>query len=980
MSKRELKLICFNAVIFIIVLCAVWGTVSALRFHKELNKWEILPFNEELYGAYNNQTEGESVYDFSPSQLTGSESLEILSVDNYRGKVLLWKADTGDLVLHVKAEEAGVYEMRMEYQPLIRDNKQIIVALKVNGEEETGYKDIRLPVRYRYKNYEFQRNKKGNHIFPQQELVDTFMCETLTYGITSYDPSPVRVRLNQGENEIRLKLNSGSLYLGKISLMKQDEPVDFDTYKANIKESHPEARVSSSKEAGGNVYLLEAEQFYYKNSIDISIAAKSNYLLSPYETNKVLLNCIDGETFKNSGDQLVYYIEIENPGFYYIGIRGFMPDKHNSPVFMDVKVDGKIPYREMQQARFEYSQALENKLLPTPVYLNKGVHQIEFVLNGKPYYEAGSKIETITEEINQLAMKIKKLTGNNQDKNRQWDLNEYLPDLESDLIQWMNTLKEVEGILLNITKGKRTEEIQNIRFAMSQLSKLMKDPNKIPSKLSILSQGSSSVLEILSKVLLTINLQKFSMDQIIVTSSVDGLPTDSKNLLYSVYEGVRRFVKSFDKAEEKATDEDNTINIWMKSSRQYLDVLQSLVYESFTEKTGINVRLSLITDQGKLTLANAADKQPDGVLGIDSYYVNDLALRGSLTNLREFDGINKVLENVAPGSLLQMIIDDKLYGLPQTQDFYVLFYRKDIFEEFGFKVPDTWDDVLLMLPALQRNGMNFYTPLSSDTAFKSWPSTMPFYAQFHADIYKADGSATVIDSEEGLQAMKFMTDLYMIYGLPIQIKSFYNNFRFGETPIGIGNFSTYIEIKNGAPEINNRWGIALMPGRIHEDGKIERWCTGGSQAVAIFEKSKKKEKAWEFMQWWLSEEIQAEYTKRLQNIYGKEYLWNSGNLKALSQMPIDEDDLEVIMEQVKWIKEAPRIPGGYYTEREISNAWNKIVFDGFDVRTAVDDAVIISNRETTRKLEEFGYMKNGIMVKPYKVPTIEDVERWLQDE
>jgi hypothetical protein len=97
-------------------------------------------------------------------------------------------------------------------------------------------------------------------------------------------------------------------------------------------------------------------------------------------------------------------------------------------------------------------------------------------------------------------------------------------------------------------------------------------------------------------------------------------------------------------------------------------------------------------------------------------------------------------------------------------------------------------------------------------------------------------------------------------------------------------------------------------------------------------------------------------------------------------MPVEEADLRVIMEQVPWVKEAPKIPGGYFTEREVSNAWNRIVFDDVDVRTAVDDAVMISNREITRKLEEFGYMEDGVMVRPYQVPTIEDVERWLRDE
>jgi hypothetical protein len=32
-----------------------------------------------------------------------------------------------------------------------------------------------------------------------------------------------------------------------------------------------------------------------------------------------------------------------------------------------------------------------------------------------------------------------------------------------------------------------------------------------------------------------------------------------------------------------------------------------------------------------------------------------------------------------------------------------------------------------------------------------------------------------------------------------------------------------------------------------------------------------------------------------------------------------------------------------------------------------------------RKLEEFGYLQNGVKVKELKVPTIETVERWMED-
>ena len=73
-----------------------------------------------------------------------------------------------------------------------------------------------------------------------------------------------------------------------------------------------------------------------------------------------------------------------------------------------------------------------------------------------------------------------------------------------------------------------------------------------------------------------------------------------------------------------------------------------------------------------------------------------------------------------------------------------------------------------------------------------------------------------------------------------------------------------------------------------------------------------------------------------------------------------------------------KISAKYMVEREISNVWNTIVFDGETTRSAVDDAVVNIDREMRRKLEEFGYIENGRVVKPYPIPTIELVEGWLE--
>ena len=49
-----------------------------------------------------------------------------------------------------------------------------------------------------------------------------------------------------------------------------------------------------------------------------------------------------------------------------------------------------------------------------------------------------------------------------------------------------------------------------------------------------------------------------------------------------------------------------------------------------------------------------------------------------------------------------------------------------------------------------------------------------------------------------------------------------------------------------------------------------------------------------------------------------------------------------------------------------------------DARKALDTAVKRINRETYRKLEEFGYWKDGEMLKEFRTPTVQVIEKLIE--
>jgi ABC-type glycerol-3-phosphate transport system substrate-binding protein len=357
----------------------------------------------------------------------------------------------------------------------------------------------------------------------------------------------------------------------------------------------------------------------------------------------------------------------------------------------------------------------------------------------------------------------------------------------------------------------------------------------------------------------------------------------------------------------------------------------------------------------------------------------ELAIRGALKDLRTFDDFDSYIRIYAPGALLSYIINDSVYAIPETQDFWVTFYRRDILNSLGIPVPDTWNEVIEILPELQRFGLNYHSPLSSGTGSKGYLLTAPYLFNHGAQLYSADGFATGLESDQAINAIKFMAESFTLYGMPLQTASFYDSFRSGNLPIGVSNFTTYIQLLTAAPELEGRWGLALYPATVLPDGAKNRWATGSAQASIMFAATDQPDEAWAFLKWWMSTETQVEFQQQLVLNYGPEYLWNSANVEAMAFSPIPQEHKAVILEQWQWLQEPVKLPGSYMQERELSNAWNRIVFDGVNPRVAIDSSVVIVNREIARKMEEFGYLENGVKVKEFKIPTIQTVRRWMDE-
>ena len=867
---------------------------------------------------------------------------------------------------------SGLYNIQLVYTVLSDELAENEAQVKINGEYQY-YESRRviLPQYWKSQSTGFAVDRYGNQLVPLQIKYKGRIVYTLRDS-AFYKPEPLRFFLQEGINNINLAIESGKILLEGLALKSYTPLLPYESYIS---------KYGYLKNENNFFLSIEAESIDYKNDTSVNPFTSRDIQVVPYDTNRLMLNTMGEKSWSKSGQEVFYTFSVPSDGFYSFGFKYLQAGKANSSVYRRMRIDGEILCTVCDAIKFDYTTSWNTLKMAYPLYLSQGEHTLSLEVNGGVYSEYIDILYETIEEVNSLALEIKKLTGGNTaSKNTEWDILNYFPKIQQQLGGYIEKLEHIYNKVLQLNNQKgSSQELISLAGAIRSLSFLRKEPDLIPRRFSLLNEGTSSVVKELSKALTEFENQPLQLDQIYIYTDEKALPDYRVSFLKRISEGFKRFFFSFLPKNKSFSKDGTVLRVWVNRSRNYVELLQKITDSDFTAKTGIKVDFSIMPDEQKLILSNASGTSPDIALTISNWLPFELGIRGAALDLRQFSDFGEVICEFAPGALLPYVYEKGCFGLPETQDFYVLFYRKDIMEKLNLPIPATWDEVMLILPELQRYGMNFYLPIAGASGFKPVTVTTPFIYQYHGELYSEDGFRTALDEPNSLKAIELMTKLFTLYGLELQVPNFFEHFRSGLSPIGISNFTTYVQLNVGAPELKNSWDIALAPGIKNENGVVERWHAGSAQACMIFKNTKNPESSWEFIKWWMSQETQSSFGYQVQALYGKEYMYNSANLRAFGQIPIPSEHKTIALQQWEWMKEIPKTPAGYMLERELSNIWIKIVLQGKNTRAAVDESVIRINKEISRKLEEFGYSVDGVKIKDYYIPTIEDIAGWRND-
>lgn len=908
--------------------------------------------------------------------IIGDEYKTSLTDDNYDYGTRVSDLSVGDEIeVTITVPENALYVMSFDY--LSYDDSILPIEFSVKVDDEFPF--------YEMRNLKFETvwvsdklcdyDRYGNEIVVMPDKKITWLTKAVMDSSYNYSDA-LLVSLSKGTHKLTIDVSEGNFLLGNITL----------SAKETIKKY-----TGSEVAEGSELITVNAIEFYERNDSSIHAAAEYNSALYPLSSKETVLNILDGASFDTAGQTVTYSFDVEKAGYYYIAMNYMQSEKSDFPVYVDFRIDNEFPNDAFKNQAINYTTKYKNYTLTDSennklsVYLEEGMHTISLTISADPIRFAIEAANRIMSEINDLSLEVTKVVGSSDDSIKYSDikLTRYIPELKENLTSWVTELYELSDMaaeLIGEDDGEDVACFAYLRIAASELETLAKEPDELIYRVDELSTSQNSINTQIANFIDVINSNDVSIDRIYIYQEDAKLPRGA-GFFKSIALSVGRFFYSFfaQSYSTESADEEH-IQVWVNRPRQYVEIMQKMIDEGFTKETGIEVDLCIMTDANKLVLSNASGDTPDIATGINYSIPFELAIRGALVDLTKFSDYKEVFGRYSEGLLVSSVVGNGLYSLPETMNFYVMFYRSDILEKIGVSVPNTLDELIAILPNLQMRGLNVYYQTAAMLAMRNFHGTTPIIYQNDGTLYGETALDITLDSDATVKGITELTELFTLYNLPVDVPNFYQHFRNGDLPIGIADFNSYNLILNAAPEIANSWSIALVPGvEDEETGEIKRYMSGGAESTVMFSSNDEREqKAWEFMKWWSDADTQAEFGQMLQIMYGDEYIWPTANLEAFNKLPYPTSDKNIIIEQASYILEAPRLLGSYMTERELSNVFVDVVVNGETLRTRIDDAVKTITRETKRKLEEFGYIDSaGNVIKEYTVPSVEIVRQIL---
>lgn len=909
----------------------------------------------------------------------GNDEFAILWDHDSLGDVLNTDGQ-GSVTMNFEVEEAGLYELELVYVPLEGGGTDIQRRIRIDDEvpydEATSVSFSRT---FRDANRDYKLIE-ANQSFPSQ-LETPQLTTTRVRDANGYFLEPLKFYLESGEHTISFDSVKEPMAIVELNFVPSAEIPSYDEYLSQAQADGLQIIETA------DIEHIQAEDARIKSSRSLyAIEDNTSPLTEPYHPTYIRMNTVGGESWNAPGQWLEWDAQVPEAGLYRIAFRYRQYYNTGSISIRKLLINGEVPFQEASELKFTYSSTWDIYELTdaegNPLYFSfeEGVNDLRLDVNLGDFANAIYEIEDVSSSLNALAQDILVITGVSPDRFRDYQLEQRVPHVLPELTAELSRLENILDTLTTVMGGTN-DKTAVVEQAIVQVREMVDTPREIAMNLPVL-QNSVTALGTLN---LSLKGHSLTLDYIALLGSEDDHPRSSGNLWQSIQHEVLSFAGSFyndyNASSVGAEDvpEEDQVTVWVATGRDQMEVIRRLLSDSFPSEYQVNLR---VVAPSVALSATAGGRGPDVLIQTDTAQPIDFAFRNAAVDLTQFDDFEEVADRFHPATVDGFRFDGGVYALPDQMSYPVLFYRSDILSDLNIPVPQTWDDIIDIVPFLQNNNMEFFMqvsiPNTLGAAYQATSKPIPavylsMLYQTGNELYNESGTRVLTDTNEALNVFEYWTDFYTKHSFPVAM-DFVTRFRLGTAPLAIVNFNNYNSLSVSAPEISGDWAIAPIPGTLREDGTIDRALPATTSASMIIEPSVEDrgnhQAAWEFLKWWTSEEIQTNFSTEMESILGTSARYPVSNLASFANAPWPSDAMTVLQDSLEGLREIRQVPGSYITGRNIENAFYEVVnnAESADFRRIMLEWTENTNYELTSKREEFG------------LPTYEDVVSRREEE
>ena len=859
----------------------------------------------------------------------------------------------------ITVTEEGFYDLSVLYYPWEGHNSAIQRSIFLDG--ALPYAELSLVEFQRIWTVEVQdtrtdengitvknweKDNQGNDLKPSSVEIPEWTTSYL-YDSEGYVTTQMALYLTPGTHTITVSSLREPMLLRKLVL-------------SNAANARPYADIKAEQDAkgytntSGQTIRIEAEGAVKSSSPMLYPQQdQSSPAIYPSSAKELLNNTIGGNSWRLNGQWIEWEFEVPESGYYNIALFDKQNIVRGIYVSRRITIDGVVPFEEMGDYGFTYASGWRKDVLsdknkdPYEFYLEAGTHTLRMEVVLGEFADIISSVQECVNQLNDVYRSVIRITGVAPDRYRDYEIAENLPELENKLsavkVQLDQAIADLRALI-----GKNSDKESVLLTMSDQLEDLIEDQERFTEVLGSYKVNVRATASWITQVI----DQPLQLDRIYVYSPDVEIEIENQGFFAGLWHEICRlfysFIVDYNQIGNVSTDKDaTTITLWIGTGRDQANIIKSMIDATFTPDKDINVNVQLV-DMGTLLRATLAGQGPDVAIQVGG---NDTAVnygvRNATLDLSQFPDFEEVTQRFAESAMVQMQFNGKTYGLPETQTFPMMFYRKDILAELNMEVPDNWADVKVAMTVLAQNQMEFGM-LPSEQLFTS------LLYQNGGTYYNEDGSASALDSEEGIDTFRQYCEFYTDYKLDRET-SVDERFRTGECPIIIADYTLYNTLQVSAPDIDGLWSIAPIPGTVKEDGSLDRSVSAAGLTSMVMAATEEPEACWEFLKWWTSSETQTTYGYEMESLQGEAGRVPTANLEAFASLAWKASDKDALLAQYEWVQGIPQVPGGYYTWRNVNNAFYTVTTD---VNTAapreeLTDQVVLINEELAYKWDEF---------------------------